>query len=53
MYHASGATAFTFECPHDVAGEKACQVTFDQILDIQLALHEAMVRHALVGKNGG
>jgi hypothetical protein len=53
LYHVSGATAFTFECPHGVAGEKACQMTFDQILDIQLALYEAMMRHALAGKNGG
>jgi hypothetical protein len=47
IYHISGATAFTFECPHGVKGEAYCQVSFDQILDIQLALYEAMLRHAL------
>lgn len=47
VYHISGATAFTFECPHGVKGEKYCQVSFDQILDIQLTLYEAMLRHAL------
>ncbi|HIQ21824.1 MAG TPA: hypothetical protein EYH34_11400 [Planctomycetes bacterium] len=47
LYHISGATAFTFECPHGVAGEKYSQVTFEQILDIQLTLYEAMLQHAV------
>jgi hypothetical protein len=51
LYHASGATSFTFECPHGIADEKMCQVSFDEILDIQLALYEAMIRHALEQKN--
>jgi heparin/heparan-sulfate lyase len=47
IYHTSGATSFTFECPHGLTGEKSCRVTPEQILDIQLALYEAMMRHAL------
>lgn len=50
LYHVSGATAFTFECPHGLRGEKACQVSLEQILDIQLALYEAMLRFALAAK---
>lgn len=47
LYHISGATTFTFECPHGIDDPKACQVTLDQILDIQLTLYEAMMRFAL------
>lgn len=47
LYHISGATAFTFECPHGIDDEKACSVTLDQILDIQLSLYEAMLQFAL------
>ena len=47
LYHISGATVLTFECPHGVRGEKTCHVSFEQILDIQLTLYEAMVRYAL------
>lgn len=50
LYHISGATAFTFECPHGVKGESYCQVDFSQILDIQLALYEAMLQHAIQQK---
>jgi len=50
LYHVSGATAFTFECPHGIADEKMCQVTFDEILDIQLCLYEAMMRYAIEQK---
>ncbi len=45
LYHISGATSFTFECPHGLKG--SCEVTHEQILDIQLTLHEAMLRHEL------
>jgi hypothetical protein len=51
LYHVSGATSFTHECPHGIAGEKMCQVTLDQILDIQLGLYEAMLQHSLEKKN--
>ncbi len=47
LYHISGATAFTHECPHGIEGEKWCHVTFEQILDIQLTLYEVMMRTAL------
>ena len=50
LYHISGASAFTFECPHGVQGERACQVSMEQILDIQLALYEAVLRLALALK---
>jgi hypothetical protein len=53
IYHISGATAFTFECPHGIADAKACQVTPGQILDIQLSLYEAMMRFALAQKANG
>jgi hypothetical protein len=51
LYHASGAASFTFECPHGIAGEKMCQVGFEEILDIQLGLYEAMMRHAVEARN--
>ncbi len=47
LYHISGATAFTHECPHGIAEERMCQVSFEQILDVQLVLYEVMLRHAL------
>ena len=50
MYHVSGTSSFTFECPHGLSGERACKVEFDEILDIQLLLYEAMVRHELAKK---
>jgi hypothetical protein len=50
LYHVSGATAFTFESPHGVSGARACQVTLEEILEIQLSLYEAMMRHALEGR---
>ncbi len=50
MYHVSGATSFTFECPHGLSTERACKVSFDEILDIQLALYEAMMRYELANK---
>jgi hypothetical protein len=43
LYHVSGAGSFTFECPHGIRGN--CDVTLDQILDIQLSLYEAMLQH--------
>jgi len=51
VYHVSGATAFTFECPHGLTDENVCHVTAEQILDIQLTLYEAMLRHALSRKD--
>ena len=50
LYHVSGAMAFTHECPHGISGEKMCDVTFDEILDIQLTLYEVMIRRALEAK---
>ena len=45
LYHISGASSFTFECPHGL--KEGCRVSFDQILDIQLSLYEAMLRHEI------
>jgi hypothetical protein len=50
MYHVSGASSFTFECPHGLDSTGACEVGFEEILDIQLALYEAMMRHELAKK---
>lgn len=52
IYHISGASSFTFECPHGFTDDKFCTVTMEQILDIQLTLYEAMLRHALETKGG-
>ena len=46
LYHVSGATSFTFECPHGLSGDY-CQVNLEQILDVQLFLYEAMMEFAL------
>jgi hypothetical protein len=43
LYHVSGAGSFTFECSHGIRGN--CDVTLDQILEIQLTLYEAMLQH--------
>jgi len=48
MYHISGASSFTFECPHGI--KEGCQVNFEQILDIQLTLYEAMMRYEIEKK---
>ncbi len=50
LYHVSGATAFTFECPHGTKGRNACKVGFEQILEIQLLLYKAMMQFALAQK---
>lgn len=50
IYHVSGATTFTHECPHGLGHEKACQASFEQILDVELGLYEVMLRHALARK---
>jgi hypothetical protein len=48
VYHISGASSFTFECPHGL--KEGCQVNVEQILDIQLSLYEAMMRHEIEKK---
>jgi hypothetical protein len=49
LYHVSGASSFTFECPHGL--KDGCRVSFDEILDIQLSLYEAMLKHELDKKS--
>ena len=53
LYHVCGTAPFTFECPHGLVDERACQVTWEAILDIQLALYEAILRWALAAKAAG
>ena len=48
LYHISGASPFTFECPHGL--KDGCQVNFEQILDIQLLLYEEMLRYEIEKK---
>jgi len=45
LYHVSGASSFTFECPHGLTN--GCRVSFEQILDIQLSLYEVMLQHEI------
>ena len=45
LYHISGAGSFTFECPHGL--KDGCEVNLEEILDIQLSLYEAMLRHEI------
>ncbi|HON92607.1 MAG TPA: M14 family zinc carboxypeptidase [Sedimentisphaerales bacterium] len=49
LHHICGAGSFTFECPHGLSD--GCMVTFEQILDIQLTLYEAMLQHELGKKH--
>jgi hypothetical protein len=53
LYHISGATTFTFECPHGISGRDYCNVSPEQILDIQLLLYEAMLEFAIENKASG
>jgi len=48
LHHISGASSFTFECPHGI--QNGCAVTLEQILDIQLTLYEAMLQHEIEKK---
>jgi hypothetical protein len=48
LYHISGASPFTFECPHGL--KEGCQVNFEQILNIQLLLYEEMLRYEIEKK---
>jgi hypothetical protein len=48
LYHISGTSAFIFESPHGVTD--GCEVSLDELLDIQLTLYEAMLEHALSKK---
>jgi hypothetical protein len=49
LYHVSGAVSFTHETPVGAVSDdpRICSVTFEEILDIQLTLYEAMFRHIL------
>ena len=49
LYHVSGARSFTFECPHGIPGR--CEVTLEEILDVQLTLYEAMLQHEIDKKS--
>ena len=45
IHHTSGATTFTFECPHGIKGD--CTVSMEQILEIQMMLYEVLMESAL------
>ncbi len=47
IYHTSGASAFTFECPHGLQDVDAYRVAPEAILDIQLMLYTALLTYAL------
>jgi hypothetical protein len=50
LYHASGAVAFTHECPHglsDFRDQLGRDLSHTDIVDMQLALYETMLRAAL------
>jgi len=53
LYHICGCLAFTFECPHGLSDPDACVVDYRQIVDIQLALYEAMIDHSLESRAAG
>jgi hypothetical protein len=53
LYHISGATSFAFECPHGTTsqdGHTRCEVSLDQILQVQLLLYRAILESALEAK---
>jgi hypothetical protein len=49
LHHASGATAFVFECSHGSVSDRSPRplVSHDQILDVQLTLYEELLGFAL------
>ena len=49
LYHTSGTSAFVFEAPAGV--QDGSPASLEQTLDIQFALYEAMLEHALENKN--
>lgn len=46
-YHVSGTTGVLHECPHGLIDEGMCDLSHERILDVQLALYEAVLRHAV------
>jgi hypothetical protein len=49
LYHVSGARSFVHETPHGLADDDACQVSLEEILDVQLNLYEAIFEYCLPG----
>ena len=47
LYHACGAVTFTHESPHGL--EDGCQLSFDDLLDVQLTLYRSIVAHVTSG----
>ena len=47
LHHACGGVSMLFECPHGLKEERYVQVTFEQILDIQLILYEELLAFSL------
>ena len=54
VYHVSGAAPFTFESPHGLVGdERWGEWSFDDLLEVQMLLYEAIFTHALEAKAAG
>ncbi len=47
LHHVSGGLSMLFECPHGLKEASYPQVTFDQILDLELILFEELLAFAL------
>lgn len=47
LYHVSGANAVVFESPHGLVGKGLVPFSFDDLLDIQLLLYQAMLESSL------
>ncbi len=47
LHHVSGAVSMLFECPHGLKEKEHCQVTHDQILDLELTLFDELLAFAL------
>ncbi len=47
-YHVSGTIGLLHECPHGLIGENMFDISHEGVLDVQLALYEAILRHAIL-----
>ncbi len=47
IHHICGGMSFTFECLHGSSGPRYPQVSYDQILDVQLILYDELLKFAL------
>ena len=47
LHHACGAVSFVYECSDGVKTEPYPKLTHDQILDLQLLMHEELFKFAV------